>query len=235
MPESSRRNRSRRSRHSPNRVRGSSDTGQDSGGSRPRIRPRTWKKIRRWSVYGAALTVAVLVIGSFIIGPLAGSGGHGGGGGGGTSGTGAAVGEQIALLAAIHIPEGDSYDRYNSSPPTSGRHWGTGWARCGIYDNEDDVPDERIVHNMEHGQVIISYNLTDETEIERLENIAKDLPSRRRQMIMRPYTGITPGEVAITSWGWLDRFDGVQEDRIREFYDAHVNNGLESVSCLQGG
>ncbi len=230
MPESSRRDRSKRSRHSPNRVRGSSGQGQDSGASIPRIRPRTWKRIRRWGFYGAAFTVAVLVIGSFVAQGFIGTGG-----GGGTSGTGAAVGEQIALLPAIHIPQGDPFDRYNSSPPTSGSHWATGWARCGIYDNEDDVLDERIVHNMEHGQVIISYNLTDEVEIERLINIAKDLPSRRSWLIMRPYSGITPGEVAITSWGWLDRFDGVQEDRIREFYDAHVNNGLESVSCLQGG
>ena len=146
----------------------------------------------------------------------------------GTSGSGAAVGEQIALLAGTHIPEGDPYDRYNSSPPTSGPHWATGWARCGIYDDEDQAPDERVVHNMEHGQVIISYNLTDDAEIERLKDIARDLPSRRNWMIMRSYSGITEGEVAITSWGWLDRFDGVQEDRIREFYDAHVNNGPES-------
>jgi len=113
--------------------------------------------------------------------------------------------------------------------------WGTGWARSGIYDDEDEVPDARIVHNLEHGQVIISYNLNDEAEIERLKDIARDLPSRRSWMIMRPYSGIAPGEVAITSWGWLDRFDGVQEDRIREFYDAHVNNGPESISSLQGG
>jgi len=86
------------------------------------------------------------------------------------AGTGAAVGEQIALLANIHIPEGDSFDRYNSSPPTSGSHWATGWARCGIYDDEGEVPDERIVHNMEHGQVIISYNLTDDAEVERLKD-----------------------------------------------------------------
>ena len=230
MPESSRRDRSKRSRHSPNRVRGSSGQGQDSGASIPRIRPRTWKRIRRWGFYGAAFTVAVLVIGSFVAQGFIGTGG-----GGGTSGTGAAVGEQIALLGSTHIPEGDPYDGYNSSPPTSGRHWGTGWARCGIYNNEDDVPDERIIHNLEHGQVIISYNLSDDAEIKRLENIAEDLPDRRRWMIMRPYSGITPGEVAITSWGWLDRFDGVQEDRIREFYDAHVNNGLERISCLQGG
>ena len=234
MPESSRRNRSRRSRHSPNRVRGSSDQGQDSGGSRPRVRPRTWKKIRRWSLYGAAFLVAVLVIGSFVAQGFTGSG-HGGGGNNSDSGTGAAVGEQIVLLGRTHIPEGDPYDRYNSTPPTSGPHWGVGWASCGIYNDEDEVPDERIIHNLEHGQVIISYNLTDEAEIKRLEDIAKDLSGRRNWMIMRPYSEIAPGEVAVTSWGWLDRFDGVQEDRIREFYDAHRNNGAESISCLRGG
>ncbi len=231
MPESSRRNRSKRSRHSPNRSR-DSGLNPEGGRSGPRIRPRSWKKIRRWSLYGASFLVAVLVIGSFALGPITGGGGHGGGGGG-TSGTGAAVGEQFALLASNHIPEGDPYDRYNSVPLTSGPHWATGWARCGIYDDEDEVPDARVGHNLEHGQVIVSYNLTDDLEIERLKDIVQDLPSRRNWMIMRPYSDIAEGEVAISSWGWLDRFDGVQEDRIREFYDAHVNNGAESISCLR--
>jgi len=150
-------------------------------------------------------------------------------------GSGAVVGEQITLQEGTHIPEGDPYGGYNSIPPTSGPHWATGWASCGIYDDGHEVPDQRIVHNMEHGQVIISHNLTDDAEIERLKDISRNLPSRRDWMIMRPYSEITEGEVAVTSWGWLDRFDGVQEERIREFYDAHRDNGPESLSCPQEG
>ena len=149
------------------------------------------------------------------------------------------VGQRIALLDSFHINRGGAYLQYNSVPPTSGPHWGathdnprdTGWARCGIYDEE--LPDEQILHNLEHGQAIISHNLTDQAEIDRLEDIARDLPDRRNWLIVRPYSKINEGEVAVTSWGWLDRFQGVDEDRIRAFYDAHVNKAPESVSCLR--
>ena len=150
------------------------------------------------------------------------------------------MGQRIAVLRGIHINRGETSTRYNSVPPTSGPHWGATndnpqdrpWARCGIYD--EDLPDEQVLHNMEHGQVIISYNLTDEAEIERLKDIARDLPGRRNWIIMRSYSQIAEGEVAITSWGWLDKFVGVDEERIRAFYDAHVNKAPapESVSCL---
>ena len=224
MPENKRRSKDRRSRHAPGRDRSSS-------GPIPGIKSRTIRNWRRTALYAGFLTIAILVIGSFVLSSFVGSSG---GGGGSSGGTGDAIGEQVILLPAIHIPEGASFTRYNSVPPTSGSHWVTGWARCGIYDDADEVPDERIVHNMEHGQVIISYNLTDEAEIDRLKDIAKDLPSRRSWMIMRPYSQIPAGNVAITSWGWIQSFDGVDEAGIRDFYGAHFNQGLESRSCIAG-
>ena len=45
---------------------------------------------------------------------------------------------------------------YSVYPPDSGDHWPR-WAQCGIY--EEEIDDEFIVHNQEHGQVIISHNL----------------------------------------------------------------------------
>ena len=172
----------------------------------------------------------MLIIASFALTAI--PQGGSGGGSGTQGGSGEEVGKKIGELPATHIPEGDAYTRYNSEPPSSGPHWETNWARCGIYDNEDEVPDSRIVHNLEHGQIVISYNLTDEAEIDRLEQIARGLPSDRRWLIMRPYSQIAEGEVAITSWGWLDKFVGVDEERITAFYEAHFNQGRESVTCL---
>ena len=40
---------------------------------------------------------------------------------------------------------------YSTTPPTSGRHW-NGWAACGFYGPDQSLPDERIIHNMEHRQ-----------------------------------------------------------------------------------
>ena len=49
---------------------------------------------------------------------------------------------------------------------------------------------------------------------------------------MRPYSKIAEGEIAIAAWGWLDRFEGVDETRIKAFYDAHVDSSLESIPCV---
>jgi hypothetical protein len=177
---------------------------------------------------------AAAIIGSFVIQgiPL------GGGGGGGETGTGEDVGERIASMPVIyrpsnHIAPGSTYEgTYNSTPPTSGPHWDTGWAGCGFF--EEESPDEQVVHNMEHGQVIISYNLSDEGEIDRLGEIARSLPGRRSWMIMRPYSKIGAGRIALTAWGWKDEFSisELTEERVTSFYDAHRNNsGVESIPC----
>ena len=174
---------------------------------------------------------AAAIIGSFAIQAIPQGGGNTGSDV--QVGTGEEVGKQITELPPTHIPEGDTYTGYNSVPPTSGPHWESNWASCGIHDKENEVPDSRIVHNLEHGQIVISYNLTDESEIDRLKNIARDLPRDRHWLIVRPYSQIAPGEVAITAWGWLDKFSGVDEDRIRNFYVAHFNQRRESISCLR--
>ena len=236
MPESSRRRKERRSRHAPGRGRSSGGGGDErpSGGVRLRIRPRTRRRVLRWVVILVFIALALALIISVLVPFL----GGGSGGGNNQPGTGAEVGQRIDPMPLIyrpgnHIARGATFaGAYNSTPPTSGPHWGTGWAGCGISDEE--LPHEQIVHNMEHGQVIIGYNLTDEAEIERLKGIARSLPGRRIWMILHPYSKINGGEVAVSAWRWLDRFEGVQEERIRQFYDAHRNNsGVESIPCGQ--
>lgn len=44
---------------------------------------------------------------------------------------------------------------YNSNPPTSGKHYAD-WIRSGVYDAPQD--DRYLVHSLEHGYVIMSYN-----------------------------------------------------------------------------
>lgn len=45
--------------------------------------------------------------------------------------------------------------RYNSNPPTSGKHVQT-WVKPGIYDKPQH--DGELIHSLEHGYIIISYN-----------------------------------------------------------------------------
>lgn len=53
-----------------------------------------------------------------------------------------------------HISAGSTQE-YNSNPPTSGPHYAQ-WEKPGIYDRA--LEDGNLIHSLEHGYIIISYN-----------------------------------------------------------------------------
>lgn len=63
-------------------------------------------------------------------------------------------GESVKDLGREHVDIGKTQS-YNSNPPASGPHY-TEWTRAGIYDSPG--VDEYLVHSLEHGYIIISYN-----------------------------------------------------------------------------
>lgn len=63
-------------------------------------------------------------------------------------------GELIADLGRGHVPIGTEV-KYNSNPPTSGPHYEE-WTKPAVYDKPLD--DRNLLHSLEHGYVIISYN-----------------------------------------------------------------------------
>ena len=140
------------------------------------------------------------------------------------------VGTQVSIEGQTHVTAGTSVS-YRTAPPTSGNHWPTP-SECGIHDIP--VPDEQVVHNMEHGHVIISYNLPDPEDKARFLAIAEDLPSLDRWGIVRPYEGIDPGTVGVTAWGVLDTMEGVDEGRITEFYDTYIRNRFSDETAAAG-
>ena len=179
--------------------------------------------MRRWSFIGCAGVIALLVIGSFALSSF-----PGGLGGGITSNPARGItdpelvsGRPVADSGApIHLSVGQGI-AYSTSPPDSGNHW-TIWAQCGIYDTE--INDEFIVHNLEHGQVVISYNLTDSEDLARMQVVAEDLPDLDRWGIVRPYSKIPEGTVAMSAWGVRDQVEGVDEARIKDFYKENRRN-----------
>ena len=160
--------------------------------------------------------VAVLVIASFALssfpGPSPGSSGR--------TDVVEGIGRSVPLTGAAHVPDGQVVT-YSTIPPTSGSHWSAP-AACGVYDQE--IPDERVVHNMEHGHVVISHNLSSREEIQRLEQLAEDLPDFNTWGIVRPNLKIDEGTVAMAAWGVMDEVDGVDGERIRRFYEAYKSN-----------
>lgn len=63
-------------------------------------------------------------------------------------------GQELADLGRGHVAIGTKID-YNSNPPTSGPHYEV-WTKPGIYNAPPD--DRNLVHSLEHGYIIMSYN-----------------------------------------------------------------------------
>jgi hypothetical protein len=137
-------------------------------------------------------------------------------------------GESIPDLGREHVPETERVT-YNSDPPTSGSHHEQ-WAQWGIY---DQAPvDEQLVHNLEHGGVIVSYNPA--------QLSAEDLQQLRSQVSalseINPRLILTPREtldsaIALTAWGYLQKLESYDPDAVETFYNAHIARGPE---CQQG-
>ncbi len=127
-----------------------------------------------------------------------------------------------------HITIGQGHPAYNSNPPTSGPHYGNP-AQKGIYKKE--LPDEQLIHNLEHGYIWISYRPSASSEIIRqLENFY----GFSKKIIVEPRAA-NDKIISLVAWNWLDKFDPASGDslddaelkRIGDFIDAYINRGPE--------
>jgi len=151
-----------------------------------------------------------------------------------------------------HVPVGKRVT-YKTNPPTSGDHYAD-WTRPGVYD-APRYPDENLVHSLEHGYIIISYNCAlgadtgkttsgkQGTESASLSDPAwksKDCTDLKKQLaavaeekklfklIVIPRPNM-PYRIALTAWSRLDTMDTFDKTRIVRFIDAFRNNGPEQT------
>jgi len=191
------------------------------------------RKKTNWLYLGASGLIAVLVIGGFAVG----SAGFGHSRGFNQSGTSdqyvEGIGVQHDIMPTqIHVPEGQTVE-YSSIPATSGNHWAQ-WSRCGFF--EEGLPDERVGHNLEHGNIVVSYNLTTPREADELRDVMGSVGLAGVVGVTRFYDKIEPGTVALSAWGVSDTMQGIDEDRINTFFSTYGGNlGPENVSCINSG
>ena len=174
----------------------------------------------------ASVVIAVLVISSFAFASF--SGGGGSSETGNASGYVSGVGVEVDIEGSTHVEEGETIS-YTTSPPASGNHWPVP-APCGFY--TDPIPDERAVHNMEHGNIVVSYNLPAEEDVSALRDAVNDIGLNRVWGVSRPYSGIEPGQIVLNTWGVMDSFSGVDKDRIGTFFETYSGvMGPERIPC----
>lgn len=192
------------------------------------------------------------------------------------------LGQKVSDLGREHIPVGEKVE-YNSNPPTSGSHFAD-WIRSGVYETPKE--DGYLVHSLEHGYVVMSYNCEKELTIDPLRREASNgqwtfLSNLKSQMSNDVYAhgieeeAISSSEatssanlsesfkseechklvdqlisiyekkvklrlivlprpnldsrIALTAWGYLDKFNEFDQTRIEKFIDAHLNQGPEKT------
>lgn len=116
---------------------------------------------------------------------------------------------------------------YNSNPPTSGPHDPV-WTKTGVY--SEPQGDGHLVHALEHGYIIISYNCDKTADCEGLKNKLSDLVNEKRiwKLIVVPRSNLD-SLIALTAWGRIDKMDVFDKKRTEAFIDGFRNKGPEKT------
>jgi hypothetical protein len=138
-----------------------------------------------------------------------------------------APGERYSIQGADHIPVGQVHAAYNSDPPTSGPHYADS-IKAGFYDTPQ--ADEYVVHNLEHGHIVISYDCSKLTDCEGVKQKLRQLvASYKTWKIVAVPRQNKDTAIGVAAWGWLDKMDSYDEARIRKFVDTWRDKGPEKT------
>ena len=151
--------------------------------------------------------------------------------GGGGNPDPAGIGVRQPDAGGTHIPEGQQGTGYTSVPATSGQHWNTATSPgpWGVYSTAQ--PQERMIHNLEHGGIVIWYQPTqiapaDLTALTQL--VQQQITTERFKVILVPWSGADFAHpIAVTAWNGLLYLDTADLDKIRTFTDAHYGKAPE--------
>jgi hypothetical protein len=127
--------------------------------------------------------------------------------------------ESFPALAPRHLSNPDDNVRYNSFPPSSGPHYQQP-APWGIY--EDPIKQTILVHNLEHGGIIVQYGDVSEKTLKDIQAFYQDDPYG---LVVSPYKRLGK-KIALTAWN-EPRYE--QEG---EFEDVDPGNGYV-LTCTQ--
>jgi hypothetical protein len=144
--------------------------------------------------------------------------------------------ERFADQGNDHLanPSDPVTEAWNSNPPTSGQHWGNGWADPGV--KTEPISDTITVHNLEHGYVLIHYRQGLEQEtVDRLANVTRQLQQRNPCVIMMPRAADQiDAPIVLTSWTYKLSLQEFNEGTITRFFADHVGRDNPEKICPTG-
>ena len=118
---------------------------------------------------------------------------------GGDDGGSAAISSDVCQeqsfpgLEPKHLSSPDANVSYNSFPPSSGPHYQQP-APWGIY--EDPIKQTILVHNLEHGGIVVQYGDVGEATIKDIQAFYQDDPNG---LVVAPYPRLGK-KIALTAW-----------------------------------
>jgi Protein of unknown function (DUF3105) len=142
-------------------------------------------------------------------------------------------GVEVPIQGQDHIAIGVPHDPYNSDPPTSGPHYESA-ADAGFYN--EAPPDEYLVHNLEHGHVILWYNCTQLSP-----EACEELKSQINEVMQRAGVSTITGTLklvavprpsmdnvlTLTSWGRLLKLEAFDRDEVLTFIRVYRDQAPE--------
>jgi hypothetical protein len=177
---------------------------------------------RRGNLTTAAIALAVVAVVVFLIlrdrvasdAPVGGS----------AAAAGCAPIETHPIEGRDHVDPGTAVD-YETIPPTSGPHYPTP-ADPGFY--SAPVPEPTLVHNLEHGQIVIWYR--PEAPAETREQIERLVEQEPVATLAAPYDNLPePYDLALGAWGASQVCEGVSQEVVDGFRARFQGRGPENV------
>jgi len=124
-----------------------------------------------------------------------------------------------------HLEDG-TRSFYKTDPPTSGPHDPT-WLPPSVYKAEETRP-ELLVHNLEHGNVVIYFNpaVLKPSEVKWLTKLSQQYLGQWDGVLM-----VTRNDKAhpliLTAWRAIFRLKGLEKEKVLAFVDAFRGRGPE--------
>jgi hypothetical protein len=136
--------------------------------------------------------------------------------------------DAVEVFEDLPTTHTDDAVEYPTEPPVGGPHAGE-WLDCGAYDEQ--VPAENLVHDLEHGTVVIAHD--PDLDADEVALLAEQLPQNG---ILTPWSGLD-APVVVVVWERRLALTGADDPRLALFI-AELGNGETApeprASCAGG-
>lgn len=125
-----------------------------------------------------------------------------------------------------HIDPGEQPDNWNSNPPTSGDHLATPLPP-GVYQTDQDM--RALVHNQEHGYVVILYKGIPPDQVDQLRQFVEARDGSK--LVLAPWSALESNGVALTAWQNLEILQRVNMDVVQAFVNDYMVPGASKSTA----